>query len=83
MIGKLLIRHVQVMRTIGLGTKAARFLFLVFWATTHSTLAVSIYPYEFLDDCSEGVQCKALLQIMLEVLFADLAENAVRGVLAR
>ena len=27
-----------------------QFLFLVFWSTTHYLLAVSIYPYEFLDD---------------------------------
>lgn len=56
-----------------------QFLFLVFWSTTHYLLAVSIYPYEFLDQYSEEMQRKFLLKVMLVVLVADLAENAVRG----
>ena len=56
-----------------------QFLFLVFWSTTHYLLAVSIYPYEFLDEYSEEMQRKFLLWTMLIVLVADLAENAVRG----
>jgi len=55
------------------------FLVLVFWSTTHYLLAVSIYPYVFLDEFSEETQRKFLLQAMLVVLIADLAENAVRG----
>jgi hypothetical protein len=56
-----------------------QFLFLVFWSTTHYLLAVSIYPYEFLDEYSEEMQRKFLLWAILVVLMADLAENAVRG----
>ncbi len=56
-----------------------QFLFLVFWSTTHYLLAVSIYPYEFLDKYSEEMQRKFLLRVMLVVLLSDLAENAVRG----
>ena len=56
-----------------------QFLFLVFWSTTHFLLAVSIYPYEFLDEYSEEMQRKFLLRVMLVVLTSDLAENAVRG----
>lgn len=55
------------------------FLFLVFWSTTHYLLAVSIYPYEFLDDYSEEMQRNFLLVAILVVIVADLAENAVRG----
>ena len=55
------------------------FLFLVFWSTTHYLLAVSIYPFEFLDRYSEERQRKSLLWVMLVVLAADIAENAVRG----
>ena len=55
------------------------FLFLVFWSTTHYLLAVSIYPYVFLDEFSEEMQRKFFLRAMLVVLIADLAENAVRG----
>ena len=56
-----------------------QFLFLVFWSTTHYLLAVSIYPYEFLDEYSEEMQRTFLLRAMLVMLVADLAENAVRG----
>lgn len=56
-----------------------QFLFLVFWSTTHYLLAVSMYPYEFLDEYSEEMQRKFLLWVMLVVLVSDLAENAVRG----
>ena len=56
-----------------------QFLFLVFWSTTHYLLAVSIYPYQFLDEYSEERQRKFLLWAMLVVLIADIAENAVRG----
>ena len=60
-----------------------QFLFLVGWSTTHYLLAVSLYPYEFLDEYSEEMQRKFLLWVMLVVLVADLAENAVRGELFR
>lgn len=56
-----------------------QFLFLVFWSTTHFLFAVSIYPYDFLDEYSEEMQRKLLLRVMLMVVAADLAENAVRG----
>ena len=56
-----------------------QFLFLVFWSTTHFLLAVSIYPYDFLDEYSEEMQRRFLLQVMLVMLAADVAENAVRG----
>jgi len=56
-----------------------QFLFLVFWSTTHYLLAVSIYPYEFLDEYSEEMQRKFLLWAILVVLVADVTENAVRG----
>lgn len=56
-----------------------QFLFLVFWSTTHFLLAVSLYPYDFLDKYSEEMQRKFLLQAMLVVLAADMAENLVRG----
>lgn len=56
-----------------------QFLFLVFWSATHYLLAVSIYPYDFLDEYSEEMQKTFLLRAMLVVLLADLAENAVRG----
>ncbi len=56
-----------------------QFLFLVFWSTTHYLLAVSIYPYEFLDEYSEEMQRKLVLYVMLVALVADLAENTVRG----
>ncbi len=55
------------------------FLFLVGWSTTHFLLAVSMYPYDFLDEYSEEMQRKFLLWVMLVVLVADLAENSVRG----
>ena len=56
-----------------------QFLFLIFWSTTHYLLAVSIYPYEFLDQYSEEMQKRFLLRAMLVVVAADIAENAVRG----
>lgn len=56
-----------------------QFLFLIFWSTTHYLLAVSIYPYDFLDEYSEEMQKTFLLRAILVVLLADLAENAVRG----
>lgn len=56
-----------------------QFLFLVFWSTTHYLIAVSIYPYRFLDEYSEEMQKKFLLRAMLVVCIADLAENTVRG----
>ncbi len=55
------------------------FLFLMFWSTTHYLLAVSMYPYAFLDEYSEEMQRKFLLCSMLVVVVADVAENAVRG----
>ncbi|TDG11809.1 hypothetical protein E2F43_15670 [Seongchinamella unica] len=56
-----------------------QFLFLIFWSTMHYLLAVSIYPYEFLDQYSEEMQEKFLLRAMLVMIVADLAENSVRG----
>lgn len=56
-----------------------QFLFLVFWSTTHYLLAVSIYPYDFLDEYSEEMQRKFLLWATLVMVAADLAENTVRG----
>jgi hypothetical protein len=55
------------------------FLFLMLWSTTHYLLAVSIYPYEFLDEYSEEMQRKFLLWAVLVMLMVDVAENAVRG----
>ena len=55
------------------------FLFLVLWATTHYLLAVSLYPYDFIDDYTEELQRKFMLWAMLAVIGLDVAEVIVRN----
>lgn len=55
------------------------FVFLVFWATTHYLLAVSIYPYEFMDTYTEELRRKFLLGAMLTVSLIDVVETSIRG----
>jgi hypothetical protein len=59
----------------------AEFLFLVFWATIHYLLAVSLYPYDFMDDYSEELRRKFMLWTMLTVATVDVLETSLRGAL--
>ena len=55
------------------------FLFLMFWATIHYLLAVSLYPYDFMDDYSEELQRKFMLWMMLSLSAIDIVETSIRG----
>jgi hypothetical protein len=55
------------------------FLFLTFWATTHYLLAVSLYPYDFMDTYTEELRRKFLLGAMLTVSLNDVIETSLRG----
>ena len=57
----------------------SQFLFLVFWSTVHYLLAVSIYPYAFMDIFTDEMRSTFLLRTMLIVLVVDVAESIVRG----
>ena len=57
------------------------FLYLVFWATSHYLLAVSLFPYDFLDEYSEELQRRFMLWAMLAMVFADVGESMLRGAL--
>ena len=54
------------------------FLFLVFWATTHYLLAVSLYPYDFIDNFSEELRRKFMQWMMLLVIAMDVCEIFIR-----
>jgi hypothetical protein len=54
------------------------FLFLVSWATTHYLLAVSLYPYDFIDNYTEELRRKFLLWMMLAVIAMDVCEIIIR-----
>ena len=55
------------------------FLYLALWATVHYLLAVSLYPYKFLTDYSEGLQRKFVLITLLIVAAMDAGEKIFRG----
>jgi hypothetical protein len=55
------------------------FVFLAAWATTHYLLAVSLYPYDFLDVYTEELQRKFLFWTMLVVVIMDVVEAAIGG----
>ncbi len=57
----------------------AEFLLLVLWATSHYLLAVSIYPYDFLDHYTEALRRKFLLSAMLAIVVIDVGETIMRG----
>ncbi len=56
-----------------------QFLFLMFWATVHYLLAVSIYPYDFLDNVTEELRRKFFLSAMFTIIVVDFFESLVRG----
>ena len=55
------------------------FLYLVLWATTHYLLAVSLYPYDFMDSYTEELRRKFMLWTMLTIILLDVGEAALGG----
>ena len=55
------------------------YLYLFAWATLHYLMAVSLYPYEFIDQASEDLQRKFLLYSLMGASIVDAGESLVRG----
>jgi hypothetical protein len=55
------------------------YLYLVGWATIHYLMAVSLYPYDFIDQYSEELQRKFLLFSVMGAAVIDMGETLVRG----
>lgn len=56
-----------------------QFLYLVLWATFHYLMAVSLYPYKFLNEYSEEIQRKFVPASFLALAALDVGENYLRG----
>ena len=55
------------------------FLYLAIWATVHYLMAVSLYPYQFLNEFSEKLQKKSVLISFIALGLLDIGEKIVRG----
>lgn len=55
------------------------YVYLVGWATLHYLMAVSLYPYEFVDSSSEQLQRRFLLSSLIAAAVFDLGETVIRG----
>lgn len=55
------------------------YIYLVGWATIHYLMAVSLYPYDFIDTSSEDLQRKFLLYSIIAAAALDSGETLVRG----
>jgi len=55
------------------------FLYLVLWATTHYLLAVSLYPYDYMDSYTEELRRKFMLWTMLAICVLDVGEATIGG----
>jgi hypothetical protein len=55
------------------------YAYLIGWATVHYLMAVSLYPYDFIDSSSQDLQRKFLLSSVIAAALIDVGETLVRG----
>lgn len=55
------------------------YLYLTLWATAHYLLAVSLYPYDFLESYTEDLRRKFFLGVFMTAIVIDIGEALYRG----